>query len=336
MSRISVILPAYNAAATLAVAGRSILDQSARDLELILVDDGSTDATPAVCEELSADPRATVRRIAHGGVVAANNAGLEVAAGEYIARMDADDWSAPDRLARQSARLDADPGLGVVGCLVEYGGDRGAQAGYAAYVDWTNRLQTPEQISLARFIELPIPNPSIMYRRGILDQYGGYRHGDFPEDYDMILRWLDAGVQMAKVPQVLLRWNDPPTRLSRTDDRYRFQAFYRTKAEYLARWLARNNPHHPRIIVWGASRTSRQRAELLVEHGIEIAGYIDVDPKKCGTPVHGRPRYHYTDCPGADDVFVVSYVAKRGARGEITAMLTQRGFVAGKNYIHSA
>ena len=290
----------------------------------------------AVISRLARDPRVRPLAIEHGGVVAAATAGMAAARGRYIARLDADDICYPERLAAQCDLLDARPEIGLVGCGIEYGGDRGSQAGYAAYVDWTNNQVTPEEIELARFVELPVPNPSIMFRHELLARHGGYRQGDFPEDYELLLRWLQAGVRMTKVPRTLLRWNDPPQRLSRTDARYSYDAFFRVKAAYLAPWLAAHNPFHPRVCIWGAGRPSRRRAELLCDHGIEIASYIDVDPKKTGSPVHGRPRYHHTAMPGPDEVFVVSYVAKRGARAEIEQMLRGRGFVAGRNFIHAA
>src|SRR2546425_6870649 len=103
-----------------------------------------------------------------------------------------------------------------------------------------------------------------MFRRELLNKHGGYREGDFPEDYELWLRWLDAGVTMAKVPRVLLTWNDAPERLSRTDRRYDVEAFYRCKAFYLARWLKRHVDASRPLLVWGAGRPTRKRAEHLV------------------------------------------------------------------------
>ena len=70
-----------------------------------------------------------------------------------------------------------------------------------------------------------------MFRRELVARHGGYRAGDFPEDYELWLRWLDAGVRMAKVPRPLLTWHDSTGRLSRTDARYDPEAFFRLKAE---------------------------------------------------------------------------------------------------------
>ena len=114
---------------------------------------------------------------------------------------------------------------------------------------WTNGLLTHEEIALARFVESPLAHPSVMFRRSLVERWGGYAEGAFPEDYELWLRWLDAGVRMEKLADPLLIWNDSPTRLSRRDPRYAAEAFYRVKARYLARWLA---PQHAQGTVHGA------------------------------------------------------------------------------------
>ncbi|MBT3380417.1 MAG: glycosyltransferase [Lentisphaerae bacterium] len=335
---ITVLLPILNAEDTLPAAAGSILEQTATDFELLAINDGSTDGTGELLAGLArGDSR--VRVLTHErcqGIVAALNDGLAVAQGRYIARMDADDISAPERLAFQLAALDGAPDLGMVGTRVTFGGDRETHAGYALYVDWTNSLLAPEAISLNRFVESPFAHPSVMFRRGLVDQFGGYRDGEFPEDYELWLRWLDAGVRMAKLPETLLTWSDPPSRLSRVDQRYSFEAFYRCKAEYLAKWLARHNPHHPDLVVWGGGRATRKRAEHLCRHGVRICAYVDVDPRRIGQVIHGRPVLDEGAIPSADACFVASFVGSRGARDDIRGRLLSRGFSEGLNFIMAA
>ena len=87
----------------------------------------------------------------------------------------------------QRRHLDARPEIGLVASRVRFGGDPDRAAGYARYVGWTNRLLTHEQISLARFVESPLAHPSVMFRRTLVERWGGYADGDFPEDYVVIL-----------------------------------------------------------------------------------------------------------------------------------------------------
>lgn len=334
MPRVSVTLPCYNCEATVGRAIQSLLSQTIHDFEILAVNDGSTDGTAGVLAEWARrDARLRVFDRPHGGVVAAANTAIAQSQAPLVARMDADDEALPDRLAAQAALLESRPALGLVGCRVRFGGCRKSSAGYARYVDWTNSLLDHEAISLNRFVEFPVPNPSIMFRRKCLQVNGSYREGDFPEDYDLLLRWLEAGVCMGKVDAELMIWNDPPTRLSRTHPKYSVDAFYRIKTGYLARWLANHNPHHPVVHVLGSGRTSRKRADLLLEHGIRFAAYYDVDPNKIGHVVHGIPVRDRENIPDPDTAFCLSYVASRGAREEIEAFLCSHGYVIGHNWL---
>jgi len=330
-------MPVRNGAATLARAVESIRRQTLADWELLAVDDGSTDATGSMLRDWAAcDSRIRQVPLESSGLVAALNAGLEAAQSRLIARMDADDEAHPERLAEQARFLQAHPEVGLVGCLVEFGGDRASAGGYALHVDWLNSLVTPEQISLNRFVEAPFAHPSVLFRRELIDRHGGYRDGDFPEDYELWLRWLDAGVVMAKVPQPLLVWHDSPNRLSRTDARYAAEAFYRCKAEYLARWLKCQATESRQLLIWGAGRPTRKRTEYLAAHGIRIDGYIDIDPRKVGRALAGRRVISPEGLPPPPTAFVIGYVAKRGARELARNHLQQRGFVEGRDFLMAA
>lgn len=335
--KVSVLMPVWNAAATVARAVASVRGQTSADWEIIAVDDGSTDATPAILRELAhAEPRLQVITRAHEGLVPALNTGLAAARGEFIARLDADDEALPERLAAQVEFLRAQPELGVAGSLVEFGGDAQAAAGYAWHVAWLNTVRTPEEIALNQFVEAPFAHPSVMFRRELVPRHGGYRDGDFPEDYELWLRWLEAGVRMAKVPRVLLRWHDPPGRLSRTDPRYDTEAFFRCKAGFLARWLRAHVAPERRVLVWGAGRPTRRRVDWLRRAGTEVSGYVDIDPRKVGRRLDGVSVISAPQIPAREAVFVLGYVAARGARDLARAHLTQRGFVEGADFLFAA
>ena len=333
--KVSAVMPVFNAARTVERALRSLLEQDFREpWEVVAVDDGSTDGSAEALEAFARrDGRVRVIRRPHEGIVAALNAGLAAARGRYIARMDADDECAPDRLRRQAALLDERPEIGIAGCRVRFGGDRERQAGYAAYVDWLNSLIEPEAIALNRFVESPFAHPSVMFRRELPERLGAYRDGPFPEDYELWLRWMDAGVKGAKVDAELVVWNDPPERLSRTDPRYAPEAFFRMKARYLARWLARHNRFHPEVTVWGAGRVTRRRAAFLEEEGVRITRFIDLKRRR---PPCGRPVLTPEELPPPGRFFVVAMVGKRGAREEIRERLAAAGYREGRDFILGA
>jgi glycosyltransferase involved in cell wall biosynthesis len=328
---VSVLMPLRNAAATVATAVASIAAQDFPHWELVAVDDGSTDDTAEILRQLSAqDQRIRPIPSPPRGIAAALAAGCSSCRGQFIARMDADDTMMPRRLGKQRNFLECHPQLGLVSCRVRFGG---ASAGYSAHVDWINSLTDPEAIQLRRFVEAPVAHPSVMFRRELVAQHGGYREGDFPEDYELWLRWLEAGVGFAKLEEELLLWNDPPGRLSRTDGRYSESAFYQTKIPYLQRWLQANVPAHRALWLWGAGRITRRRFDGLEATGARFQGFIDVDPAKAGRHRDGRVVRMADDLPPREESFILAGVAARGARDKIEAHLRKRGWTEGRDFL---
>jgi glycosyltransferase involved in cell wall biosynthesis len=327
-------MPVRDAAGTLVAALDSIVAQTFQDWELLAVDDGSRDGSLGILERYSrADDRIKVLATPPMGIARALQAGCAAAAGAWIVRMDADDVMHAERLAAQLDHALRNPDLGMVSCLVEYAGDA---AGYAAHVDWINRLLTPEEISLRRFVEAPVAHPSVMFRRDLLEKHGGYRDGDFPEDYELWLRWLEAGVRFGKVTRPLLVWRDSLGRLSRNDPRYAVEKFYQIKCGYLAGWLRNNMDPARKLWLWGAGRITRRRFDALEGIGFPFEGFIDVDPKKANLHRDGRQVRMANDLPPRDASFLVVGVANRGARESIHAFLTERGHVEGRDFIMAA
>jgi len=164
--RVSVVMPAYNAERFLEEAVGSILGQTFADLELIVVDDGSTDGTAAVLASVR-DPRLRVlRQPGNRGVGAAFNLALDEAAGELIATQDADDASAPTRLAAQVALLDANPDVVVAGTAHETIDEHGASLG-------VKRLPTADTaIRWRALFTMPFSNTAMMFRARVARDHG--------------------------------------------------------------------------------------------------------------------------------------------------------------------
>lgn len=328
--KVSVILPFYNAGLVLHRAIESIASQSLMEFECILINNNSTDKSVEIAQnQTTKDERFILIHEPKQGVMFASNAGSEKARGKYIARMDADDLSYPNRLKLQAEFLDKKPEFGAVSGLVKHISHSEHTKGFARYVEWVNSVKTYKEILNNQFVESVIVNPSAMWRKEIADKYGMYKHGDFPEDYEMWLRWLSKDVKIEKLNETILDWYDSDTRLTRTQKIYSDSAFYRIKTKYLAQWLEKNNPFHPHIAVWGASRISRRRARLLKQYGIEIDFYIDTSRiRELDLEI-----VYYNEIPPPQEVFILTYIKQMNARKEIQDFLHGRGFVEGQNYM---
>lgn len=329
---VAVLLPFYNAADTLAETLDSIQAQSLENFALIAVDDGSTDASADIVQErMPNDSRITLLQPGRQGVVGAMNSALAHCRSPLVARMDADDIMHPERLALQLGYLQRNPELDLVGSRVHLFPEERIEGGFAEYIRWQNGCLSPQDIADNIYVELPIAHPSVMFRRDAILAAGGYRDGDFPEDYELLLRLHQRGCRMAKLPEVLLDWRDSGGRLTRTDPRYSREAFDRIRARYLAAdpRLQQERP----LVFWGAGRKSRKRIEHLLEHGFRPSAWIDVDPRKIGNRIEGVRVFEPGWLRCKDKPFVLSYVNNHGARELIAAALQAMGYNEGKDYL---
>ena len=330
-------MPVRDGALGLEPAIRSVLASREVELELVCVNDGSSDATPRMLELWAQrDARIRVLHTPPQGLVRALNTGLACARHALVARMDADDEMHPERLAVQAAFLAGNPAA-LVGCQVESFREGGLGAGYRIYTAWSNALLTPDQIARAAFVECPVPHPTWMFRRELVLKLGAYQDRAWPEDLDLLYRLLAAGQPLAKIPRVLHRWRDHPQRLSRIDPRYGREAFARVKAHYL-------NRVHPMsgAVVWGAGRTGRRLVRLLADEGLSTRALIDIHPARIGTSWRGLPILspevlsERVTAWRQEGLRILGAVASRGARGEIRQTLVALGLEEGKDFLMTA
>jgi glycosyltransferase involved in cell wall biosynthesis len=329
--RVSIVLPYFNAENQLSDAIESILCQTFDEFELILVDTNSNDGSFRIANDFaSRDPRVRIVEEPRQGIVFALNTGIDEAEGEYIALMDANDISFPNRIEKQVEYLDKHPEVGVLGTqirLVATNDDPEQLEGFNQFISWSNRIITHGDIEVNRFIEPPLIHPTAMYRKELVNLYGGYKTGEFPEDYELWLRWIEKGVKMHKLPEVLFDWTGLPERLIRIDEKYADQAFFEVKSRYLIDWLKENNKFFPEVVVWGAGRKSRQRFFILHELGAQAKFYIDLR----ANPERKVIQYQHT--PPAGRNFIISYVANRAAREKIRMFLVELGYIEGKDFL---
>jgi len=200
--RVSVLMAVHNGGPRLRRSINSILQQAFGDLELIVVDDGSTDDTAAVLEGIG-DPRLKVVHQKHRGLTASLNTALEHARGELLARQDCGDDSRPQRLARQVALFDRNPRLGLVSTwAVNVLPDRRP---------FTTEHRPRENDTIQR--ELLVLNcvfgAAAMFRRSAVDAVGPYCEAfRYAQDYDLHLRIAER-FEVANIPEVLYECEAP-------------------------------------------------------------------------------------------------------------------------------
>jgi len=318
--RVSVLLPVFDAASTLATTLRSIQRQSETNWECIVVDDGSTDASSDIARLQSAtDPRFRVVRAEHRGLVSALNIGISQCRGRYVARMDADDLMHRSRLARQADALDAAPELAGLGCGVRIFPRASLGAGLRAYERWINGVDSETRLLDEVLVECPIAHPTLMIRREVLRSLA-YRDCGWPEDYDLVLRALRSGHRLGVVAERLLAWRNLPTRLSRTSDTYAVERFVDCKAAHIAKTLLKDDDQYA---LWGYGATGRALQRALRAHGKRPAVILELHPGRIGNQIAGAPVVHPDLWLTARTHRLVVSVAGEKARSQIREALAR-------------
>ena len=330
---VSVLLPVWNAAATLPACLRSLQRQCETRWECILVDDGSSDDSLACARRFAArEPRLVVLSTPHRGLVAALQTGLAHCRGRFVARMDADDLMHRERLALQSQMLLAHPELAAVGCHVRLFPRRQLRRGLRAYEHWLNSIDSPQRLRQEAFVECPLAHPTLLLRRETVLAFG-YRDCGWPEDYDLLLRLLTHGLAVGVVPRRLLLWRDAPQRLWRTSPTYALSRFTACKAAFLASsFLAGSDAY----ILWGFGETGKALCRALRPHGKTPAYIVELHPRRLGKTIHGAPVIPPAALPQVPRLPLVVSVAGAAARAEIRQALGQMGFVETRDFVCAA
>ncbi len=183
--RVSVVVPVWNGERTLGATLDSVLAQTCRDFELLVIDDGSTDGTAALVAALAdREPRVQLHRFENRGLAASRNRGIRLARGAFVAFVDADDLWKPARLERQLAALAAAPAAGLAYSLTDCINDAGQRLGPGSHIVAEGRVY--ERLLAWNFLD---SGSSVLVRRAVFDAAGLFDESlQAAEDWDLWLR----------------------------------------------------------------------------------------------------------------------------------------------------
>lgn len=193
---VSVIMPVYNESEYVRNAVESILNQSFRNFEFIIIDDGSTDNTLDIIKNYK-DDRIIVFESNHQGIVAQLNYGISQAKYQFIARMDGDDISHPHRLEKQVLFIHKNSDIDIVGTNVIYINNYGRSVIKKEFPENSNSIEYMMPILCS------ICHPTIMIKKEVLIEMGGYSNIKYVEDYDLFLRMLTKKKKMYNIQEYL-------------------------------------------------------------------------------------------------------------------------------------
>lgn len=209
--RVSILMPFFNAGSYVSTSLTSILNQSFKNFQLVIVDDASSDSTREKLTKIADKRLKIIRNRSRLGIAASLNRALKEATGSLIARMDADDIAHPDRLKKQIIFLDQHKAIGVIGTQAKFIDKRGKIIGQTHNPLWDADIRR----KLMSFN--PIVHPSVIVRRELLDKFGSYDETlDGAEDYDLWLRFARF-TKFRNLGECLLFWRRSSSAVSFKD-----------------------------------------------------------------------------------------------------------------------
>jgi len=199
--KLSVVLPVYNAEKFVAKAVQSVLDQTYKDFELIIINDGSRDSSLEIIQSFK-DPRIRLIDQENQGLAKTLNIGLKLAKGDYIARMDADDICLKHRFQEQITYLKKHPDIGLLGTAVEIIDENDKHLSYhAPYIGHSKLVQFMNEKGN------PFKHPTVMFKKDLAVECGGFNEqiGKYFEDY-FLWNLIAEKAKVENLPKVLLKY----------------------------------------------------------------------------------------------------------------------------------
>lgn len=235
--KVSVVMSVYNGQAFLTEAVDSVLHQTSRDFEFIIIDDGSSDATSTILSRYEAsDGRVRLLRHENKGRAVSLNIGIGIAQGKYIARMDADDIALPNRLQEQVDFMGRNPNVGILGGAFELMDSKGR----ILKAVWPPLEDSEIRELMLRFN--PICHPTVMMRKDVALAVGGYRKALLDaDDYDLWLRMSERS-KLANLGRLVLRYRIHADQVSVRNMRHQVLCVLAARSAGSARRLGQPDP----------------------------------------------------------------------------------------------
>jgi glycosyltransferase involved in cell wall biosynthesis len=246
----------------------SIQNQSFHNWELIAIDDHSSDEGFAIMSKLSQiDDRISVFKNTEFGITPALSLALSQCRGTYITRMDADDLMPENRLELMCNHLKQCSESTIITGLVKYFSNQPISVGYQRYEKWLNQINIDGEQWPNIYRECVIASPNWMMRTDLLRSIGGFDGLNYPEDYDLVLRWYAHKLKIEVIPEVTLLWREHPNRTSRTSENYDQAHFFQLKMDAFIQIDWNGEP----LTIWGDNVKSSLVIDFLKERNIEYS-----------------------------------------------------------------
>jgi len=320
--QISILMPVYNAQEFICETIESVLSQTISDWELIIVNDFSKDKSAELISAYSLNQK-RIKLVDNTtkGIIPALSHAFNLSNGEYITRMDADDLMPPDKLkwlyetAKTSSKT-------VATGLVRYFADKPISEGYLRYEKWLNETAVQNKFGENIYRECVVASPNWMVHRSCFEKIIFPENLEYPEDYDLVLKWYAAGYEIKAINEVTHLWREHPSRTSRLSEVYQQKSFFELKTNH---FINNELQKGEKVQLIGYN----QKGKLV--HSIFARNNIPIDIYEFNSET-GNPIYKDVSfIQSAGKTILTNWPTENKIQQDITQFLIERGFEFGKN-----
>lgn len=262
---IAILMPVFNAAPWLEACLDSIINQTHTNFEVIAVDDFSTDHSLEILEKYSLqDDRIHYFLNSDKGIIPALQLAFSKSTAELITRMDADDIMPPQKLEWLYDAWIQNPKNIITG-KVNYFSDKPISEGYQVYENWLNERVTNQDFNTWMYRECVLASANWLAHRDQLDVVSGFDELIYPEDYHLVLKWFEKGIQITGIDFVSHLWREHLERTSRNSVNYAQPAFFELKINH---WIEHRYDSVSQLIVLGEGQKANLCKQILTNNNI--------------------------------------------------------------------
>ncbi|OYX26493.1 MAG: glycosyl transferase family 2 [Flavobacteriales bacterium 32-35-8] len=327
---VSVLIPFKNTENYLTDCLESIIIQTYKNWEVIIVDDGSTDSSYSLVELYALkENRIKLYKNTGNGIIDALQLAFKHSQGDYITRMDSDDIMHPNKLNILATNLMTYGKHHIAIGLVKYFSDEGIQEGYGTYETWLNGLTKTGNNYAEIYKECVIPSPCWMVHRDDLIACDAFNPTIYPEDYDLTFRFYKQKIKPIPCNHVLHYWRDYSMRTSRTHIHYAQNHFTSLKIHH---FLDIDYNKNKTLTIWGAGNKGKIIAKMLLEKNISFEWICD-NPKKIGRDIYGKKLKAFSVLKTIENPQSIITVANKKAQLEIRTYLDNLSMKPLEDYV---
>ena len=301
MAKISIITPFRNAESYILETAKSIFKQNYTNWEWILINDHSFENEESILFPYLKDERVRIIQNKGKGITNALIAGLEVATGEFITRMDADDIM-PEFKIRLFYEQLLEQKIDIVTGKVKYFCQEGiVSRGYQKYENWLNDRVDSQDFYQDIYRECSVASGNWMMRTELLKKCGGFEGLSYPEDYDLLFRWYENNLKIFGINDVTHLWREHPLRTSKTSKDYDQKSFFSLKINRFLKF----DYHDKVLILNGTGTKGKLTAKILINNNIEFQ-WVSVEPEKFRSGIYGKMIVGVEDIKTFNDLLILN------------------------------